>query len=168
MDESSNWSAYCKGRENVYSCWELNLYVILNEVQGKARKYSLKFRILSMTYLCSYSKVIILQGYNSRNTTILSGVYNLSNTCFDRCCCGHLQVGYNILSEKPLSQARKHCTTGPNTSPGLPQPTGHEPTRQVHYIFIDKQDNTVICTVLYHLHTHPPILCKNEISFPFA
>jgi len=44
-------------------------------------------------------KVIIVQGYSSPNTTILSGVYNLSTTCFGQCCCGHHQVGYN-LSDK--------------------------------------------------------------------
>ena len=42
---------------------------------------------------------VILLGYSSNNTTILSSVYNLSTTCFGRCCCGHQQVGYN-LSEK--------------------------------------------------------------------
>jgi len=44
-------------------------------------------------------KVIILRGYSSHNTDILSAVYNLSTTCFGQCCCGHHQVGYN-LSEK--------------------------------------------------------------------
>ena len=34
-------------------------------------------------------KVIILQGYSSHNTTIISGVYNLSTTCFGQCCCVH-------------------------------------------------------------------------------
>ena len=60
-------------------------------------------------------KVIIVQGYSSPNTTILSGVYNLSTTCFGQCCWGHHQVGYN-LSEKLYTY--------------------------VHYIVIDKQDNT--------------------------
>jgi len=42
-------------------------------------------------------QVMILQGYSGRNTTTLSGVYNLSpTTCFGHCCCGHHQVGYNF------------------------------------------------------------------------
>ena len=36
----------------------------------------------------------------------------------------------------------ENCTAVPNTGPGLPNPTGHEPSSHVHYTFIDKQDNT--------------------------
>jgi hypothetical protein len=52
-------------------------------------------------------KVIIPQGYNSHNTSILSSVYNLSTTCFGHCYCGHHQVGYN-LSENWKEYEVKH------------------------------------------------------------
>ena len=42
---------------------------------------------------------------------------------------------------QPPPQARKYGTTGPNTVPGLPHPTGHALTRHAHLIVIDKQDN---------------------------
>jgi len=43
---------------------------------------------------------------------------------------------------QPPPQARKYSPTGPNTGPGLPHPTGPEPTRHVQFIVVDKQDNT--------------------------
>jgi len=41
------------------------------------------------------------------------------------------EFAFNTAPQPP-PQARKYCTAGPNTGPGLPHPTGHEPTRQVH------------------------------------
>ena len=43
---------------------------------------------------------------------------------------------------QPSPQARKYCTTGPNTGPGLPHPTEHEPTMHLHNIVTDKQHDT--------------------------
>jgi hypothetical protein len=43
---------------------------------------------------------------------------------------------------QPPPQATEYGTTGPNTGPGLPHPTGHAPTRNAHFIVIDKQDTT--------------------------
>ena len=66
------------------------------------------------------------------------------------------------VTRSPPPQAIKYCTTGPKTAPGVPHPTGHEPTQHTHYIVIDKQITHVICMGLYHLHPRPPTLCKTR------
>jgi hypothetical protein len=81
MDGSTNWSAYCKERENIYPCWELNLYMILNEAQRKKRNYSLKFGIFSMRYLCIYSFIHSKQTWRSVGRNEFRKV---STSC--RCC----------------------------------------------------------------------------------
>jgi len=55
-------------------------------------------------------KVIILQGYSSHSTTVLSGYITYQH---------HLHV----CDTQPPPRARKYSTTGPNTGPGLPHPT---------------------------------------------
>ena len=69
---------------------------------------------------------------------------------------------------QPPPQARKYCTTGPSTGPGLVHPTELAPTRHAHFIVIDKQDKT--CYMLRSLpsaHT-PTDFVLNEISFPLT
>ena len=81
-------------------------------------------------------RVIILSGYSSRNTTVLSGVYNLSTTCFGHCCCGHLQSFLYSFSDKKLYS------------------TWRWPQQQwsKHVVDVDKlhtPDNTVVLQLLY-------------------
>ena len=59
-------------------------------------------------------------------------------------------------------KARKYGTTGPNSGPDLPQPTGHETTRNANFIVVEKQDNLCYMLHLYLLHTRPPTLCKTK------
>jgi len=80
----------------------------------------------------------------------------------------HTPTAADWCDTQPSPQARKYCTTGPNTGPGLPHPTGHEPTQYVHYIVIDKQNNTCYMhDSLPSAHT-PTDFVKNEIAFPLT
>ena len=70
---------------------------------------------------------------------------------------------------QPPPQARKYSTAGPNTGPGLPHPTGHEPTQHVHYIVIDKQDNTCYTRMYGSLPSaHTPTDFVQTRSRPFT
>ena len=92
-----------------------------------------------MRFQISEPKVIILYGYSSHNTTILSGYITYQH---------HLHVSANAAVAIIMSHAYS---------------TGHEPTRHVQFIAIDKQDNTFyMLGSLPSAHTHPPTLCKTR------
>ena len=74
----------------------------------------------------------------------------------------------NHCENQPPPQARKYGTTGPNTGPGLPHPTGHAPTRYAHFIVIDKQDNTRYMLDSLTTAHMPTDFVYNEISFPLT
>jgi len=56
-----------------------------------------------------------------------------------------------------------NLSTGPNTGPGQPHPTGMNRLNTYTILSQTNRKTHVIYMVLYHLHTRPPTSCKRDL-----